>query len=160
MNLKLVKLENLSGEKASIYSLYDECEDKTLLDNFLQENIEFRDEVKDILSRLKTIGNNTGAKEYFFKKDEGVVGDAVWALYDKPERNLRLYCIRYAETIIILGGGGPKNVRALQDDEKLTRENKILRIVSKQIDERLRNKDLMFSDNLKEIFGDFLEFEI
>ncbi len=114
MKYKLLKLNKLSGNKASIYSVYLEKEGKMLFDLFLEENkISFKSELKDIVSRLSVIGHKTGARENFFKLNEGNPGDGVCALYDRPGSNLRLYCIRYGALIIVLGGGGhkPKTIR-------------------------------------------------
>ena len=97
----------------------------TLFDHFVNENItDYRKEIRFIANRLQEIGNTTGAREKFFKHNEGKPGDGVCALYDDPDSNLRLYCIRYGNIAVILGGGGPKpdDVKAWQDDEKLTLE--------------------------------------
>ncbi len=61
--------------------------------------------------------------------------------------------------MVILGSGGekPKSIRAFQDDKKLTAENYLLRKISKQITERIRNKEIQFSEDGTEIFGN-LEF--
>jgi hypothetical protein len=75
-----------------------------------------------------------------------------------PEYKLRLYCIRYGTQLVILGGGGHKNVRALQDDKKLKDESYFLRELSQQITKKLRNKDIKFIDNGKDFEGD-LEFD-
>jgi len=56
--------------------------------------------------RLKIIGNETGARESFFKTKEGIPGDGVCTLYDTPDKKLRLYCIRYGKQLIIIGAGG------------------------------------------------------
>ncbi|WP_107038590.1 hypothetical protein [Brumimicrobium mesophilum] len=102
--------------------------------------------------RLKIIGNETGARESFFKTKEGVPGDGVCALYDTPDKKLRLYCIRYGKELIIIGSGGQKNVRALQGDEKLEKENYILRWLSAKITECMQNGELSFS-------SDYMNFE-
>jgi len=159
MKYKLVKLDRLSGKFSSVYSVHFNDKNKTLFHQFLEENsTSFKDEIADILKRLNTIGKKTGARESFFKLKEGKPGDGVCALYDNPDKNLRLYCIRYADSIIILGGGGPKNVRALQDDEKLKNENYFLRQLSGQISNRLKEKDITYSDDYLEFLGD-LEFD-
>ena len=114
-------MEQLSGRQASIYSLYMEEEQQTLLDRFIKENKNsFISELKDIVSRLNTMANKEGAREQYFKIKEGKPGDLVCALHDRPKSNLRLYCIRFGSSLIILGGGGhkPKTIRALQDDPK------------------------------------------
>ena len=154
MKCKLVKLLNFTGDEASIYSVVLDDEKETLFENFIKENKNsFSSEIKDILIRLETIGHKTGARESFFKHYEGAQGDGVCALYDKPNNNLRLYCIRYATQILILGSGGPKNVRALQEDKKLTQENYFLRWLSKQITERIRNKEIEYINDCHDFSG-------
>ncbi len=95
MKCKLVKIDSLSGKEASIYSVYLEDESTTLFEKFVNEySISFKSETKDIIQRLRTIGTKTGARVQFFKEWEGAPGDGVCALYDIPNSNLRLYCIR------------------------------------------------------------------
>ena len=95
MKCKLVKLSKFSGDKASIYSVIVNDDKRTLFDRFIDENrISFIDEISNILMRLKTIGNITGARKDFFKEFEGNPGDGVCALYDIPGTKLRLYCIK------------------------------------------------------------------
>lgn len=157
MKYKLVKITKFSGKMASVYTLLIENEhgefQESLFDIFINENKAlFLSEIKDIFSRLKTIGHNTGARESYFKINEGAPGDGVCALYDSPNKKLRLYCIRYGTELIILGGGGPKNVKALQDDKKLENENYFLRWLSNKITEYRKCGDLSFSN-------DFMDFE-
>ncbi|WP_422358582.1 hypothetical protein [Reichenbachiella sp.] len=159
MNCRLVKLSKFSGTNASIYSVIENNESKTLFDNFINENKDsFLSELKNIAKRLHTIGN-IGAREQFFKHKEGVPGDGVCALYDEPNSNLRLYCIRYGTQIIVLGSGGykPKNIRALQEDQKLEDSNYQLRWLSKEITEKIRDKEITFSEDGLDFIGD-LEF--
>lgn len=139
MGHRLVKLENFSGSEASIYAVMNNETNLTSFDEFIKVNNDlFKSEINDILIRLQTIGHKTGARESFFKLREGFPGDGVCALYDKPKSDLRLYCIRYGRSLIILGGGGPKSkkIKALQDDEKLTKENYFLRKLSNDIKNR------------------------
>ena len=157
MNLTLVKLERYSGDKASIYTLYDNVEEKTLFETFIEENKSlFLSELKDINNRLITIGSKAGAREVFFKLNEGNPGDGVCALYDNPNSNIRLYCIRYGTALVILGGGGnkPKTIRSLQDSQKLKKENYILREVSETIAERIKNRDIWFVNDFKDLEGE------
>ncbi len=76
-----------------------------------------------------------------------------------PDKHLRLYCIRLNNSIIILGGGGQKKVRALQEDPKLKYENKILRLIASELDKRIKEEIIEFTDDFMEIGGD-LFFEI
>ena len=160
MKYRLVKLDNLSGKKASVYTIIISGESETLYEKFIQENIgSFKSELIDINTRLNVIGKKTGARDHYFKLHEGSFGDGICALYDDPDKHLRLYCIKFGPQIVVLGGGGPKpkNIRALQEDEKLTEENYFLRDISKRITEKIIEKDITFSSDSLSFIGD-LEF--
>lgn len=156
MECELVKLDNLSNDETSIYSLFIEDENKTLFDMFIEENvINHKAEVEDIIKRLHNIGK-VGARIHFFKVDEGVPGDGVCALYDNPNSYLRLYCIRYGTQIVILGNGGykPKSVKKFQEVDKLKEENYFLRKISKEITQRLSDNDILITNDFKDFEGD------
>jgi hypothetical protein len=161
MNYKLLKISELSGNKASVYSLYSEEEKCTLFERFLRENEKsFKSEIFDILKRLNTIGKKEGAREHFFKTKEGKPGDLVCALYDMPDSHLRLYCMRLGSSLIILGGGGykPKTIKALQSDPKLSFENSQMVKLSGEILKRLKNKEIGYVNDFMDLEGD-LDFE-
>ena len=144
-----------------MYSVVLDDEQKNLYQVFLEENlISFRSEVIDVNGRLKIIGQ-LGAREGYFKLNEGVPGDGVCALYDEDESNLRLYWIRYGNDIVILGGGGekPKEISALQESPKLTTENDTMRKLSKAIQEKIKEREIKFSADRLNFEGN-LEFEI
>lgn len=158
MKSRLVKLSKFSGNGASVYSVIVGDDEKTLFDNFISENkVLFLNEIKDIVGRLMTIGQKEGARDQYFKLNEGNPGDGVCALYDKPKSNLRLYCIKYGKELIILGSGGfkSKSIRALQEDSKLEVENYYLRNLSKEILNKLKSKDLKFIQDGFDLEGDF-----
>jgi hypothetical protein len=157
MKFKIVKINNLSGNKAGVYSVVLNGDEETLLNKFVRENeISFKSETKDILKRLYSIGHTTGARNQFFKEWEGKPGDGVCALYDNPDSNLRLYCICFGTQLIVVGSGGhkPKTIRALQEDAKLTEENSIIKEISQQITQRIKDKDIRFSPDYLEFTGD------
>ena len=56
-----------------------------------------------------------------------------------------------------MGGGGfkSKSIRAFQENPKLKSENYLLREISKQITQKMRDKDLNFSQDYLEFEGDF-----
>jgi hypothetical protein len=150
MTFSILKHPSLSGKRASIYCLCYTESNETLLNEFVNENFEkFPDEVKDILQRLKAIGHTTGAREQFFKPNEGNLGDGVSALFDNPDKNLRLYCILNGTVNLIIGSGGekPKYMRTLQESPKLMDENYFLRAVSKLFSERIKAKEIRFTGN-------------
>jgi hypothetical protein len=154
MKFEIVELLDFSGYKAGIYTIVINDDDNSLFDNFIQENKPlFSNEVDNILSKIETIGHVTGAREHLFKLNEGTVGDGICALYDNPDKKIRLYCIKYGSATIILGGGGYKNVRTLQEDPKLKYENYLLRKISKLITQSIKDGDIKWSDNGVRLIG-------
>ena len=159
MKIEIIKSSLLSGNYASIYNVLIDDEE-TLFDKFILENIDKnRAEIKNILDKLKVIGQQTGARISHFKENEGSLGDGVCAMFDLPDKKLRLYCIRYGTEIIILGGGGIKKVRAWQDDPKLSLEASIIKKIAKEINNAIRNKEIEYSNNFMDFEGDLI-FEI
>jgi len=155
MKYCLFKINNLSGDGASIYTFHVEGDDVNLYQRFVRENMdEFRKEIININDRLLVMGNKTGAADHFFRLNEGSLGDGVCAIRDKT--NLRLYVIRYGSCLVIIGSGGIKTVRALQDDEKLKSENYLLRRLSMQIDSKIRSGDLAFINSGFDFDGDLI----
>lgn len=149
MKSRLVNLQQLSGKKASVYTIVTEQRKVPFFDRFIEEHrAAFLHDLMNIAGRLKSIGHVTGAKPGFFKADEGLEwDDGVCALFDTPEKHLRLYCIRFSDQIIVVGGGGPKNVRAWQDDPKLCKEVHEMMHYSKIIRTGLQNGSLRISGN-------------
>jgi hypothetical protein len=157
-NFSIEKLDDLSGPKAVFYAVKFFDTPQNELEEFVQEFGEtFESEVDEILTKIDLMAYDFGAREHFFKEWEGVPGDGVCALYDQSASNLRLYCIRFGKVAVILGNGGPKSkrIRALQEDARLTKENLIVREISKLVHERLRSKEITWRGN--ELRGD-LEF--
>ena len=158
MEFELVKLAGFSNDEVSVYTLLNCDTGISLFQSFIQENQhEFPDEVKDIAKRILSF-KEVGARENFFKINEGKPGDGVCALYDDEKSNLRLYCIRYGTVLVVLGSGGhkPKTTRRLQETKKLEDENQIMRNLSAEIEKRRRNGDLSFSIDFLDIEGEMI----
>lgn len=137
-------------------------EDETLFDKFVDEyKVEFKNEVKDIIKTIYQIGHTTGARSSFFKLHEGKPGDFVCALFDVPEKNLRLYCIRFGMLTVIFGSGGekPEGVRAWQDDEKLSKEANLMIKYSNDILHRIDEGDLYWSKDGTELLGNLKNYD-
>ena len=161
MKFTIKKNLRLSGAQASIYTIFNEEDKETSLEQFYRENIEnFREEVSDIFQRLKTIGHKHGARIGYFKENEGTDGDGICALYDNPKSNLRLYCIRNGSCNVILGGGGnkPKDKRRYQEVPKLNEEVDFLKSVSNLFLKRVVAKEIRYTNDGLDLEGD-LTFE-
>ena len=117
MWVRIVEIPELSGQACKIYSIaYDDDED-TLFDCFLDSLDEnFAVEVDDIWYTLEFMGREGGARIQFFREDEGRPGDGIVALLKRKKFTLRLYCIRYGSSTLVLGNGGhkPPSIRALR----------------------------------------------
>ena len=150
VELEIVKIKQLSGKKTQIYSVILNQEDQSVFEQFLQNNYSgYPTEIEDIVSKLKIMAKKTGAAEHFFKLNEGKPGDGVCALFDSPDKKLRIYCIRFANVAIIVGGGGykPKNIRAYQESPALKKEAEMVIQISKIISKAIKNKDIHLDDN-------------
>jgi hypothetical protein len=162
VNYEIVELQPFSGREAKVYSLILMGEDETLFEMFVDEyKVEFKNEIKYILQTIFQIGHTTGARSSFFKQHEGKYGDFVCALFDVPEKNLRVYCIRFGMVAVILGGGGEKakGVRAWQDDEKLSKEANLMIEYAKDILQRMDEGDLYWSKDRTELQGNLKNYE-
>ena len=148
MEVKLVRIEQYSGDKAIFYSVIVDGEDETLFEKFLKENIgSFKGELINIDHRIRAMNEKYGAQEDFFKLHEGKLGDGVAAICDLPSKKLRLYCIRYGSATVIIGGGGNKKSRTYQENPKLDKEVKMLSRISKMITSALRDKDIKLNED-------------
>lgn len=150
MELEIVKIKQLSGKKTQIYSVILNQEDQSVFEQFLQNNYSgYPTEIEDIVSKLKIMATKTGAAEHFFKLNEGKPGDGVCALFDSPDKKLRIYCIRFANVAIVVGGGGykPQNIRAYQESSSLKKEAETVVRISRIISEAIKNKDIHLDDN-------------
>lgn len=154
VNYRIVKLDDLSGDEASFYTVYLENEKTTLFEKFLAENVAaHREEIIFITGRLRAMAGKLGAREQYFKHKEGSPGDLVCALYDEPERNLRLYCIRFGKNCVLLGGGGYKEVDAWQDDPKLSLEAQWMKKVSSDIYKKIQEGEIRWSYDGFDLIG-------
>ena len=80
MGFGIVKITDLSGDACKIYSVARDDSEDTLLELFLDE----------IINKLRFMGLEGGAREGFFRENEGKPGDGVVALLNAPHFPLRL----------------------------------------------------------------------
>ena len=76
-----------------------------------------------------------------------------------PIINYVYIVIKYGKKIIILGGGGVKDVRAWQDDPKLNAEASLIIKIASEILQAIKEKDIKYSNDFMKFEGD-LTFEI
>lgn len=147
--IELIELDEFNCCSGHIYSVAVDGADQTLYDLFLEENEgDYRAELGEIANKLNTMSTWTGFTDNFFKLNEGKPGDGVCAITDLKGK-LRLYCIRFGNILLVLGGGGPKSklIRAYEEDPKLLSENLMIRAVSDAMAKAIRNKDLTIEED-------------
>jgi len=149
------KIELLKvGRKSTLYSIRMKGEEETEFDKFLQNSeVKSSAHFQSLLIRIEDIANRFGCQDYLFKEQESGFTDPVVAL---SRGNLRLYCCRYGNIILILGSGGVKDTRTYQENPELHQAVKIMADVAKQIDHRITDKEIEIKNN--QLIGD-LNFE-
>lgn len=148
MKISLIKLDQFSGRRTKFYTVAVDGDDKSLFQHFIESNLAVHGaEVRNLLMRIKAMGEVTGAREQFFKLREGKADDAVVALYDIPSKKLRLYCLRYGNCTVILGDGGPKTTRTYNEDENLDLKVRLLQRISRLLDNGIRNRDVRIHED-------------
>ena len=136
---------------ANFYSVHLNEEELSELERFFEkfpEGCPFDEDVDTIIAWLDKIGE-TGALERYFRY-EGRFGDGVSAIPIETS-NLRLYCIRLSDRILIFGNGGVKDCASWQESETLAEYVEMLVDTSRFISSRLANGTLYMVD--KEIIG-------
>lgn len=157
MAIKLKLLSDLSGEKATIYTLVNTDTKKCPFSDFLEKwSKDYEDKILSFIRRIKAIGQTVGGLEEYFKMHENEtegIGDEVCALFDEPDKEMRLYCIRISEKIIILGGGGPKKVRTWQECPTLSKAVRELIEVAEKIKSNIKKGSFQYSEDQMRFSG-------
>lgn len=138
-------------DAVNYYSIQMDDEALSELERFFEkfpEGSPFDEDVDTIIAWLDKIGE-TGALERYFRY-EGRYGDGVSSIPIETS-NLRLYCIRLSDRILIFGNGGIKDCATWQDSESLTEYVEMLVDTSRFIASRLANGTLYMVD--KELIG-------
>ena len=105
--------------KVSFYSISFQMDRTTEFERFLakfEEEAEFNEDYQKILAALE-IFLDKGALERYFRP-EGAMKDNLCAL-PLESGNIRLYCLRISDEILILGNGDRKTTRTYQEDTRL-----------------------------------------
>jgi len=140
VELQLVELTHLS-DVAKIYSLKTKDSIDPLYQKFLEDyRIKYNSEIRDIQIQLKMIGE-LGARKDFFEKNKGAYGDNV--CYLKNGR-IRLFCIRWAHDVVIVGYGGykPLGIKSWQEDPVLNEAGNYIKEVAAYLIKMKKSKML------------------
>lgn len=135
----------------NFYSIHLDEEELSELERFFEKYPEgclYDEDVDTIIAWLDRIGENGALERYF--RYEGRFGDGVSAIPIETS-NLRLYCIRLSDKILIFGNGGVKDSPTWQESGNLAGYVETLVDTSRFIASRLDNGTICIVD--KEIIG-------
>lgn len=107
------------NENISLYSICFDGSQESEFEKFInkfKDNATVNHEYRTILLALERI-LGTGALERYFRL-EGRMNDDLCALAI-DSKQLRLYCLRISDQILIAGNGGIKTTRTYQENEEL-----------------------------------------
>lgn len=138
-------------EAVNYYSVHLDKEEISELERFFEkfpEGCEYDDDIDTIIAWLDRIGEHGALERYF--RNEGRYGDGVSAIPIETN-NLRLYCIRLSEKILIFGNGGVKDNRTWEESATLSEYVETLIDTSRYITSRLEDGTLYIVE--KELIG-------
>ena len=107
------------SDKVSFYSISFQMDRTTEFERFLskfEEEAEFNEDYQKILAALEIILDRGALERYF--RPEGAMDDNLCAL-PLESGNIRLYCLRISDEILILGNGDRKVTKTYQEDARL-----------------------------------------
>lgn len=138
-------------EAVNYYSIHLDDEELSELERFFDkfpEGGEYDDEIDIIIAWLDKIGEKGALERYF--RNEGRYGDGVSAIPIETS-NLRLYCIRLSDRILVFGNGGLKESKTWEESDTLSEYVRTLIDTSRYIASRLGDGTLYIVD--KELIG-------
>lgn len=139
------------SELVSLYSIKFNGEDVTEFEKFLQtfkDNAELNVDFQRIVYAVSKILTNGALERYF--RPEGKFNDGVCAIPIESGQ-LRLYCLRMSDQILIVGNGGIKTTRTYNEDPILSGYVLDLQKFERLIESGVRNGSLSIEE--KEIVG-------
>lgn len=144
----------------------DELEEiDSLYESFLKiQGAKNKNKVIHIVNWLKEIGERYGAKETLFRdeqKDGEASGLPPKGTHRQPTytedgkdipNNLRLYCYRLNEHVVILFSGDIKTTKYAQDCPNVARHFKEANQLTRAIDTAIKEKEIRWIDNYEDIY--------
>lgn len=108
-----------SSDSCTVYTIQFLSDEQTEFEKFIakfRNDAELNSDFQAIMRFVEQILAN-GALERFFRR-EGKMNDSVAAL-PVLKSQLRLYCLRLTDKILVIGNGDVKNSRTYQEDNTL-----------------------------------------
>lgn len=133
-------------ENLNLYTIRFNDEKLTEFEKFLEkfpEGCEYSDDIDIIISWIDKIIQKGALSRYF--KPEGKYCDGVSAIPIEVN-DIRLYCLRLSDNILILGNGGVKDADTWQNSPTLKQFVELLIDTSRFINTRRKRGNIIFDD--------------
>lgn len=131
----------------NLYSIRFYGNEYTELEKFVlkfSESCEYKEDLDAILSWIDKIAEKGALERYF--RPESSYGSGIKAI-PIYTNNLRLYCIRLSDKILIIGNGGIKDADKWQNSKELSSMVKLLEDTEKFIKSRIKENRLHVNRN-------------
>jgi hypothetical protein len=167
---KWYKIEEFATfKKVIFYTIREENDDFSETDKFLQKMSSDFDQQKNLdklVAFIETMGEEFGAKQQFFRHEMSADGLPPpystlmkYNLFEFIEYDLRLYCSRLSDSIVILYGGGKKTALKAQDCPNVWPHFRLANAFANKMDEKIIDKTFIL--NYKDlVFTEEAEIEI
>lgn len=150
--------------KVSYYSVCMKSNTVSLFEEFINfHTTANKKKLNHVLEWIRIIGNKYGAQPHLFRP-EGESADAsalppkgierpphYTEFGKKKANNIRLYCLRANENVVILFNGDIKTTQYAQDCPNVKKHFKLANLLTKAIDNAFIEKDIVWNDDHTEI---------
>ena len=134
------------NDNLNLYTIRLKDEKLTEFEKFLDKfpnDCKYKEDIDIIISWIEKITEKGALSRYF--KPEGKYGDGVGAIPIETN-NIRLYCLRLSDKILILGNGGIKDADTWQDSPTLSPFVELLIDTSRFINTRRQKGNIQLND--------------
>lgn len=154
-------------DKVSYYSVTINADPSSLFENFLATHTAInREKLYHILDWIEVIGIKHGAKIQFFRPEAHLSDTSALPPTGKEREptyiedgetesnNLRLYCFRLNENVVILYNGDLKTAGKAQDCSKVKPHFFLANKITKALEISIREKDINWNEDCTDIIFD------
>ena len=134
------------NDNLNLYTIRLKDEKLTEFEKFIDKfpnDCKYKEDIDIIISWIEKITEKGALSRYF--KPEGKYGDGVGAIPIETN-NIRLYCLRLSDKILILGNGGIKDADTWQDSPTLRPFVELLIDTSRFINTRRQKGNIQLND--------------
>lgn len=137
----------IEGDKCQIFSIKFDGEESNEFEKYLLKyETSHKKIINSIVTRLELMKKRNGCLDIFFNLEVSSIYNSLCRL--KETKTLRLYCIRFGNVALILGGGGikPDDIRTYQEVPELNEEVDRLSYVYEKILDKIKEKEIKITN--------------